>query len=270
MSFFFSLLVIASLQCGNPAVSPEQSGQDTLTMTPATDTVEAKETVTKRYDLDFVMGHFDPSKHPDFELIDTMHADRAGLYLHRETYAAFRAMYDAARKEGIRLQIRSATRNFNYQKDIWERKWTGATLIESGLDASKAYPDPAQRAKMILRYSSMPGASRHHWGTDIDLNAFDNSWFAEGNGLKIYTWLSQHAAEFGFCQPYSAKGEARPFGYEEERWHWSYMPLSVPLTQLAADSLKDSMIKGFQGAEVASKLHIVEHYVLGINAACME
>jgi LAS superfamily LD-carboxypeptidase LdcB len=216
------------------------------------------------------MGQFDPATHPDFVIIDTMHADRPGLYLHKETYTAFKLMYDAAKAEGIVLQIRSATRNFQAQKGIWERKWTGETLIENGQNASSAYPDPAVRATMILKYSSMPGSSRHHWGTDIDLNAFDNSWFSSGTGLQIYEWLTQHARRFGFCQPYSAKGPNRPYGFEEERWHWSYMPLSQPLTQMAKDSLKDTMITGFMGSEVATRLKIVERYVLGINAECIK
>lgn len=218
--------------------------------------------------LKTLMGHFDPATHPDFVVIDTMYSDRPGLYLHQETYAAFKRMYEAALKDDVRLQIRSATRNFIAQKNIWERKWTGETLIENGQNASVAYPDPVVRASMILKFSSMPGSSRHHWGTDIDLNAFDNSWFASGNGLKIFEWLSQHGSTYGFCQPYSAKGEARPFGYEEERWHWSYMPLSQPLTQIARDSLKDSLITGFMGSEVAPQLKIVDRYVLGISTEC--
>ena len=25
----------------------------------------------------------------------------------------------------------------------------------------------------IIRFSTIPGTSRHHWGTDIDINGFD-------------------------------------------------------------------------------------------------
>ncbi len=64
----------------------------------------------------------------------------------------------------------------------------------------------------------MPGA-RHHWGTDFDLNALNNAYFNTKDGKRIYDWLTQHAAEFGFCQPYTAKGgpDGRPIGYEEEK-----------------------------------------------------
>jgi LAS superfamily LD-carboxypeptidase LdcB len=265
--FIFCVISMVSLaMCQNAPVESEaavtEPEVDTMQVPVPEDTIEA-------FTLGYLTGHFNPAEHPDFVLIDTMHADRAGLYLHKRTYAAFVDMYEAAMQDGIQLQIRSATRNFNTQKYIWERKWTGETTIENGKNASTAYPDPGTRATMILKYSSMPGTSRHHWGTDIDLNSFENSWFESGPGLDIYNWLTEHAASFGFCQPYSQKSPERPHGYEEERWHWSYMPLSQPLTKIAADSLKAEMISGFLGSDVAVKLNVVERYVLGISADCM-
>ena len=218
--------------------------------------------------LDYLMGKFDPAKHPAFTKIELLYADRSGMYLRKEAYEAFKKMHAAAKADGIRLQIRSAARNFDSQKRIWEGKWNGQRKLEGGEDASKVYPDPIQRAKRILLWSSMPGSSRHHWGTDIDLNNFTNAYFEKGKGLKEYEWLVAHAGAFGFCQPYSPKGEARPDGYNEEKWHWSYLPIAQPLTHQAALRLKDTMIMGFAGAEVAPDIQIVQKYVLGINKAC--
>ncbi len=178
-------------------------------------------------------------------------------------------MYLEAKKDGVNLTIRSATRNFDYQKRIWERKWTGETKIENGKDASKAYPNARERALKILEFSSMPGTSRHHWGTDMDLNSFSNEYFEKGKGLKEYEWLITHAKDFGFCQPYSEKGNRRPFGYNEEKWHWSYLPIAKKLTDMAKDSMKDDLIKGFKGAETAKEIGVVKKYVLGINRDCL-
>ncbi|MFZ1677418.1 MAG: M15 family metallopeptidase [Saprospiraceae bacterium] len=224
------------------------------------------EVIGEKYTVDYIMGHFDPATHPDFTIVDIKYADREGLYLRKDTYEAFRRMYDRALKDGIKLQIRSATRNFEYQKGIWEAKWTGEKLIESGEDLSKTTPDPKERALKILRYSSMPGTSRHHWGTDMDLNSFENSWFDAGVGLNIYNWLKEHGSEYGFCQPYTS---GRPNGYLEERWHWSYMPVSVELTKLAENQLKNEMITGFKGSESAPMIDVVNKYVLGINQECV-
>jgi len=218
--------------------------------------------------LDYVMGKFDPAQHEDFTKIELKYADREGLYLRKDTYAAFLEMYEAAKQDGIQLQIRSATRNFANQKRIWEGKWTGKRLIENGENLAKTTPNFNERALKILRFSSMPSTSRHHWGTDIDLNAFTNTYFEKGEGKKIYDWLQANASTYGFCQPYSPKGEERPDGYNEEKWHWSYLPVALPLTNFAKDSLKNELISGFKGAEAAMEIGVVEKYVLGINEIC--
>jgi D-alanyl-D-alanine carboxypeptidase len=217
----------------------------------------------------YLMGKFDPVKHPAFVKIAPPYADNNERYLRKDTYEAFQQMHAAAQKEGIKLTIISATRNFEAQKGIWEAKWTGERLVDDE-DISQTIPAPRQRALKILEYSSMPGSSRHHWGTDIDLNNLSDAHFQNGEGKKVYQWLRAHAHEYGFCQPYSPKGADRPAGYNEEKWHWSYMPISKKLTALAAQKLEDNMIDGFKGAEAAKSIGIVEKYVLGINQECLE
>ena len=230
------------------------------------ETVIQQDTLAIPYDLNYIMGKFDPSKHPDFVLIEAQYADKNGMYLRKDTYSAFLEMYKAAKADGITLQIRSATRSFYAQKSIWEAKWSGERNIEGGENLALTTPDPKERALKILRYSSMPGSSRHHWGTDIDLNNLENDWFSEGEGLKMYNWLKAHAGEYGFCQVYSA---GRPHGYFEERWHWSYLPVAAKLTSYARANLKNEMITGFLGSETAAMIDIVKNYVLGINQECL-
>lgn len=212
-------------------------------------------------DLSIVMGKFDPSTHDSFMLIDKSHADREGLYLQREAYRSFMQMNEAAEAAGIKLIIRSATRNFDYQRGIWERKWAANLKNESGISKQS-------NAKSILEYSSMPSTSRHHWGTDIDLNSFENSWFESGEGLALYNWMEKHASTFGFCQVYTAKDSNRPNGYNEEKWHWSYLPIANEYYTLAKSHMQDDMIAGFKGAEVAKEIGVVDKYILGIDKSC--
>lgn len=258
------LLGLCLLACSNTGENNAKE-ENKLAAALAVDTPEF-DADTFRYDLQYVMGQFDPATHPDFVAIDAQYADHAGRYLHKDTYAAFLRMYEAAKSDGITLTIISAARNFEMQKGIWEAKWNGSRKIENGKDASQAYPDPKTRALKILEYSSMPGSSRHHWGTDVDLVNLNNEYFATGDGKKVYDWLLANAATYGFCQPYTA---GRSAGYNEERWHWSYLPLAQPLTALARLQLKDEMIQGFAGAETAQSIEIVENYVLGINLECL-
>ncbi len=224
------------------------------------------------FSVEYLMGKFDPAQHPDFVAVDKKYADSEGYFLRKDTYESFVKMHDAAIADGVTLTIISATRNFNRQKSIWEAKWTGERKIENGTNAAKKYPDPKTRALKILEYSSMPGSSRHHWGTDVDLNDLDNFTFEQGPGKKVYDWMRKHAHEYGFCQPYSKKSVeegGRTTGYNEEKWHWSYMPVAKKLTDIAARSMTDDMIGGFKGAETAVQIGIVEKYVLGVNLECL-
>ena len=65
----------------------------------------------------------------------------------------------------------------------------------------------------------MPGTSRHHWGTDIDMTDMSVAFYNTRKGKKMYDWMSKNAAKFGFYQPFNAN---RKDGYQEEKWHWSY------------------------------------------------
>ncbi len=215
------------------------------------------------------MGQFDPISHPDFTPVEARYANRDGHYLRKDAYEAFKKMHAAALQSGVQLQIISATRPFKHQKEIWEAKWNGSRQVE-GQDLSQTLPDPEARARKILEYSAMSGTSRHHWGTDIDLNALTDSYFQKGEGLRIFEWLSAHAHLYGFCRPYTAKGPERPNGYEEEKWHWSYQPVAKHLTEMARLHLRDEMISGFQGAETARRIGVVERYVLGVSKDCLQ
>jgi D-alanyl-D-alanine carboxypeptidase len=210
--------------------------------------------------IDFLTGRFDPSRQSGFVKILPQHTDKNGIYLQKEVYEQFKKMREAAAKDGLTLIILSATRNFDAQKRIWERKWNN--LIAQGRK------DESAMALEILKFSSMPGTSRHHWGTEIDLNSLENVWYDSPEGQKLYNWLTTNASKFGFCQPYSTKNSDRPTGYEEEKWHWSYMPLSQKYTRAASEKLEDEMITGFKGSETAKSIGVVEKYVLGIAKTC--
>ena len=207
-----------------------------------------------------LLGKFSPSKHRAFVRIDPQYANRKGLYLRKEAYAAFKKMHVAARKAGVHLVIVSATRNFYAQKSIWERKWTGKRKVK-GLNSQLT---DLQKATVILRYSAMPGTSRHHWGTDIDLNHLENDYFAQGKGLKIYQWLRKNASTYGFFQPYTSKAKGRT-GYEEEKWHWSYAKTARQMHAAYQQRVTHQTISGFAGSGTAKKLHVIQHYVNGIS-----
>ena len=268
--WYFSIICLLFTHC-------QSSSSNTVNTDPTPPKVEAINAPsivvdTTQYptlmNLDYILGRYKPAEHPDLERIPDQYTDKSGIYLHSEALSSYVKMYDAAKAAGHDLVIRSATRNFNYQKSIWEAKWNGSRILSSGINAAKDISDPIQRAKEIMKYSAMPGASRHHWATDIDLNAFDNSYFASGKGKSIYEWLVANAATYGYYQVYTAKGDDRTTGYEEEKWHWTYKPISKHLTAYAKVNLTDEVFSDFSGSDHAPALHVVSDYVLGIHPKC--
>ncbi len=217
----------------------------------------------KVYSKDFLLGRYIPGNQADFSKISSRYSSKDGLYLQTQAYEAFKKMAQAAEKDGIKLIIVSATRNFSDQKSIWEAKWNGSRLVE-GQNLNTMVKDPVEKARTILRFSSMPGTSRHHWGTDVDLNNLNNSYFESGKGLKIYQWLLKNAPSFGFYQVYTAK-PPREKGYEEEKWHWTYLPLSKEILRQYINSVSLDNINGFTGYDTAFELNMIEDYVKGVN-----
>ncbi|MCC6539680.1 MAG: DUF4157 domain-containing protein [Bryobacterales bacterium] len=160
-------------------------------------------------------------------------------------------------------------RGFKSQKGIWSGKFSGKATSTFGAitqNARKQCPSlPAsdkewnmgtkshkqcwtktlsdnEKQREILRTSSAPGISRHHWGTDVDLFSTSPEHFEKKGATHFdrYQWLSTHAAEYGFIQSFtatSAKALAgttdEKLGYLEERWHWSYWPIAQALLEFA-------------------------------------
>ena len=77
-----------------------------------------------------------------------------------------------------------------------------------------------------------------------------------------------YGSVYGFCQAYTALGEDRPSGYQEEKWHWTYVPVAKEIQRKAQELLKNEDITGFFGSETAVEIDVVGKYVFGIHPAC--
>lgn len=215
----------------------------------------------------YLVGKFDPKEDSLFVQVPQAYSGKAETqYLRREAMTSFIGMAEAAKKEGISLLIVSATRTYSAQKAIWEAKWNGTR--EEWRHVTTKYPGAKERALAILQYSSMPGTSRHHWGTDVDINSVDPAYFRGASGKQEYDWLVKHAESFGFCRPYTPKGKERPTGYSEEPWHWSYLPLARDFLRKYPTLITYSDLKGFDGDQTAEPLQVIHTYVLGVHPSC--
>jgi len=148
------------------------------------------------------------------------------ILLEKETYSAFIKMKDAAEKDGIIIKLVSGFRDFYRQQLIWNNKYKKFTN-EFSLDGPTAI-------KEIIRFSTIPGTSRHHWGTEIDVidKNFENekdlliSKKYEIGGIfsSLKRWMDENSKSFGFYIVYDDDSK-RP-GFEYEPWHYTYKPVS--------------------------------------------
>lgn len=208
----------------------------------------------RKFSKEELLGHINPASHSAFSKIPNHLCKRSGLYLRTEVLEAFLDLEKNARDEGVNLKVISATRSFNDQKRIWNKKWQRTKYMGWR---------EIEKAKDILKYSSMPGTSRHHWGTDIDLNSLENDYFESGEGLKVYDFLERCGSEIGFSQVYTDKINGRT-GYEEEKWHWSYMPVSSLILEEYNKFISNDDISGFNGSNSSDSINIISNYVNGI------
>lgn len=206
--------------------------------------------------------------------------DDLGAALHAQALDAFLALRDAAARAGMDVAIASAFRDFGAQQRIWDMKYRGERPLydAQGRPRDHAALDERELVDAILCWSALPGASRHHWGTEIDV--YDRAAMPEGYRLRLlpeecapggvfhslHAWLDEHMAEYGFYRPYGAyRGGVLP-----EPWHLSYAPVSSDaISALTVDVLertvRDSSLLG--KAHVLERLaDIHERYVLGVDA----
>lgn len=261
------MLIFSRSRRAPQRVAPPASSPGSELYSEVVNASKPNDAMTQKSITDFpvalLLGQVDPASDQRLVIIDDRFASRSGMYIDKKAYAAFREMSAAASQQGIVLTIISAMRTFDHQKRIWNGKWNGSTLLQGSILATDI-SNPIERSLEILRYSAMPGTSRHHWGTDIDLNSLQNSYFASGEGKKIYDWLNENAGKYGFFQPYTAQGTGRNGGYEEEKWHWSYHPLSSVYLESYLQTINNDHLRGFDGWETAAQIDVISNYVMKV------
>lgn len=156
--------------------------------------------------------------------------------MHRDAIDSWNAMLVAAASDGVIISPLSSFRDFARQRLIWNEKFNGQRRVhdEQNRTLIKSDFDDWAWVKKILRYSALPGLSRHHWGSDIDV--FDGAalqqgalpqlqaseFCADGPCAQLDAWLQQRAHDFGFCRPYCSAAN----GVAPEPWHLSYIAIA--------------------------------------------
>ncbi|HDZ13330.1 hypothetical protein LCGC14_0822750 [marine sediment metagenome] len=181
-----------------------------------------------------------------------------GYKLLKEVNDAFLAMKKEAYKAGIDLKVVSAFRSFERQRSIWERKFQNYTDDND--------MEPLAAIDKIVEYSTIPGTSRHHWGTDIDIvdgyrkvdgDVLVPSKFAEGEPFADFKkWMDENANTHGFYLVYTDTPGRRGFKYEP--WHYSYAPISKPML---AEFRKKNIMRLLQDEQFYGCEHFTEGFL---------
>ncbi|TCO75069.1 M15 family metallopeptidase [Chromatocurvus halotolerans] len=183
--------------------------------------------------------------------------------MHPLVASAFTALQTDARAAGFDLAVASSFRSFDRQALIWNGKLRGERPVHDDrgqlLDLSAL--TGADRIAAVLRFSALPGASRHHWGTDLDV--FDAAALPAGDSVQLvpsevraggcfdalHCWLDERMAcgrSHGFFRPYAHdRGGVAP-----ERWHLSFAPLSRHLEHRLTPAL---LQRAWQRVELAGR-----------------
>ena len=178
------------------------------------------------------------------------HLTPCGSHLiHKDILIPFTKLKESAKKEGFDLKIASAFRSFERQLTIWNEKASGVRPL---LDKDEKLIDPTNLSKEeilfhILNWSMLPGASRHHWGTDLDI--FDGASLpsldykiqltqeeCDTHFHSFHTWLDNNSGDF--YRPYT--GSSRTYC---ERWHISYKPIASQFEKALSEELLSKIIK---------------------------
>lgn len=160
------------------------------------------------------------------------------FFLHQMVIQDFLLLKEDAKEHGFDLKIASAFRSYDRQQKIWNAKASGERQLVDDLERPLTFSQlsPLEIMFAILRWSALPGCSRHHWGTDFDIydgntqnekevKLVPSETLGEGPSAKLHDWLdfkiSTNSAH-GFFRPYATDLG----GFAPERWHLSYYPIS--------------------------------------------
>jgi len=169
-------------------------------------------------------------------LVDYEQQSKQNFLIHQAVESDLNQLLIAAKSDDIEISIISSYRSFERQLSIWNEKWQGYRQVFSrhGRPLNIAQMSDMEKYKAISLWSALPGLSRHHWGTDLDI--FSASAISQGHKVELIpeefstkgvcselnNWLEKNLSKYGFFRPYLNYQQ----GVSAEAWHISHISTS--------------------------------------------
>ena len=131
----------------------------------------------------------------------------------KDVWPYMQAMIEAAWADGVKLYVWSPYRSYSTQNMLFKKQVDHQ--IEKGVPADKAEDEAAT---VVAR----PGTSEHHTGLAADFNMADDKF----ETTEMYTWMQQHAADYGFVMRYSGEKQSIT-GVIHESWHYRFVGINA-------------------------------------------
>lgn len=124
------------------------------------------------------------------------------------------AMFQAAKEDGVTLEVRSPYRDMSRQEWLFGRK------IKYYMGKGMSYMEAYTLSSQIVM---VPGASEHQLGLALDITSDTYTALDEGFAdTEAGKWLAEHCCEYGFVLRYPL-GKEYITGVEYEPWHFRYV-----------------------------------------------
>jgi len=160
-------------------------------------------------------------------------------HIHKKIFQPLSDLAAHLNNHQFKLHIVSSFRSYEHQKRIWEEKVSGKRVIldehERPIDVKKI--SSTDLLFLILNWTMIPGFSRHHFGSDLDvcdtknlppdykIKLTNEECDQEGLFYKFHSFLDELIENdecFGFFRPYTNQS----IGIKPERWHISHREIA--------------------------------------------
>jgi LAS superfamily LD-carboxypeptidase LdcB len=212
--------------------------------------------------------------------------DDQRFMINKASITDFKSLKNICNEAGFDLAINSSFRDYKTQLKIWNEKALGKRDLLDVNGEKLEYKDLSKEEVLfsIMRWSALPGMSRHHWGTDIDvydLNTLPTPDYKveltpqevcpEGCFGRLHLFLDKlidSNRSFNFFRPYSKDLG----GVSPEKWHLSHLPESSKFLNSLSFTVFDDFLNSLKNDEIElldlvkeNRELIYERYITNIS-----